>query len=117
MMTLSLREDERYIKALYEAIHDESIYSYKDENNYEFTKTEITFRDRACILTKASLKYGLEKHLNMKVNMKKVASILDEEDLLKHDAGTYMTKYKERRVYCIYIDPLKALYECITGKR
>lgn len=53
----------------------------------------------------------------MKVNMKKVASILDEEDLLKHDAGTYMTKYKERRVYCIYIDPLKALYECITGKR
>lgn len=117
MMTLSLREDERYIKALYEAIHDESIYSYKDENNYEFTKTEITFRDRACILTKAALKYGLEKHLNMKVNMKKVASILDEEDLLKHDAGTYMTKYKERRVYCIYIDPLKALYECITGKR
>lgn len=50
----------------------------------------------------SGLKYGLEKHLNMKVNMKKVARILDEEDLLKHDAGTYMTKYKERRVYCIY---------------
>ena len=65
----------------------------------------------------SGLKYGLEKHLNMKVNMKKVARILDEEDLLKHDAGTYMTKYKERRVYCIYIDPLKALYECITRKQ
>ena len=31
MMNLLLREDERYIKALYEAIHDESIYSYKPE--------------------------------------------------------------------------------------
>lgn len=71
-MNLSLREDERYIKAVYEAWHDDSIYSYKDENSYEFTKTEITFRDRACILTKAALKYGLEKHLNIKVNMKKL---------------------------------------------
>ena len=35
MMNLLLREDERYIKALYEAIHDESIYSYKDADNYE----------------------------------------------------------------------------------
>ena len=98
MMNLLLREDERYIKALYEAIHDESIYSYKDADNYGFTNTEITMRDRACILTKAALKYGLEKHLNMKVNMKKVARILDEEDLLKHDAGTYMTKYKYRPI-------------------
>ena len=101
MMNLSLREDERYIKA----------------GNYGFTNTEITMRDRACILTKAALKYGLERYLNMEVNMKKVVCILDEEELLKRDAGTYMTKYKERRVYCIYIDPLKALYECITGKR
>lgn len=115
---LSMSEEDRVIKVVYELI-DDKLYekcSYKNKALYRGKADEMLVSNRGVFLSRKALVYGLKKHKCTGISVNKIILALSQMELLDEDrGGTHTTKVQNIRTYCILYNELKERYEELRG--
>lgn len=115
---LSMSEEDRVIKVVYELI-DDKLYekcSYKNKALYRGKADEMLVSNRGVFLSRKALVYGLKKHKCTGISVNKIILALSQMELLDEDrGGTHTTKVQNIRTYCILYYELKERYEELRG--
>ena len=116
---LSMSEEDRVIKVVYELISDKELYKkcvYRDKALYRGDAEEMLIGNRGVFLSRKALVYGLKKHNCTGISVNRIILALSKMELLDEDrGGTHTTKIQNVRAYCILYHELKERYEELRG--